>query len=113
MGKSSGSNQLIYLGAAVVVVALALAYYMNGKFNQHARAIEQLDQVVASLADKTNNSIGIIGNNLDAIKEEMNTRISNLENQILQLRHARRGGGEQMQRRPTYDDDDYLSSRVD
>lgn len=117
MGKSSGDNKTIYLGIAVVVVAVFIAYYMNGKFNQHERAIGQLDQAITSLAEKTNNGLGLINNNVDAIKEELTAKIINLENQLMQLKQATRamgiGGHPTHPRRDPYDDNDYLSSRVD
>ena len=116
MGKSSGNNYLIYLGVAVVVVALAMAYYMNGKFNQHEQAIVQLEQNLAALNEKTNNSVGLISNNIDAIRDDLNCKINRLEHQLAQLRRMRMSSGNgnaNVPRRNDYEDDDLLSSRFD
>lgn len=104
MGKD-GSNQLLYLGVATVVVILGLAYYANGKFNQHERAITDLNEALTAHVNKNDNNIGILNGSIDRLRDDVMAENQKLRRQLRRLTASLNGeaGGRPA---PVEDEDD-------
>lgn len=104
MGKSGDSNQVIYLGVATVVVILGLAYYANGKFNMHDRAIVDLNEAMVAHSAKNDNNIGILNGSIDRLRDDVMAENQKLRRQLRRLTMSL--NGESGTRQVAADDDE-------